>query len=126
MIGQVLSGQVSGGHIREGIVHTDDPAGWATPQDHRPLLIDNVFGSLGQEFRQFLCVAIYVATPLSRGRTRDIAMGTKEEVAGRWTGCVDDQLGYMARQSREQFADMAVDGAAPFGGRSINEDVPST
>jgi uridine kinase len=81
------------------------------------LVLEGV-GSLRQEFRQFLSVAIFVDAPrqvcIDRGTMRDAALGTKEEVVGRWNGWFDDELGYMARDDPEQFADIVIDGTAPF------------
>ena len=93
------------------------------------LVLEGV-GSLRQEFRQFLSVALYVDAPrqvcIERGTARDAALGTKEEVLERWNNWFDDELGYMARDDPEQFADIVIDGTVPFEDQLICQDVPST
>jgi uridine kinase len=99
-------------------------------QQVRDVLVLEGVGSLRQEFRQFLSVAIFVDAPrrvcIERGTARDAALGTREEVLGRWNGWFDDELGYMARHSPEQFADIVIDGTAPFEDQLICEGLPST
>jgi uridine kinase len=101
------------------------------PVLHQPvsdtLVLEGV-GSLRQEFRQFLSVAIFVDAPrevcIERGTTRDAAMGSKEEVLGRWNEWFDDELGYMARHNPEQFADIVIDGTTPFEDQLTGQDLP--
>jgi uridine kinase len=81
------------------------------------LILEGV-GSLRQEFRQFLSVAIFVEAPrevcIERGITRDAAMGTKEAVLERWNSWFDDELQYMEHDEPGQFADVVLDGTVPF------------
>ncbi len=89
------------------------------------LILEGV-GSLRREFRQFLSVAIFVDAPrevcIERGITRDAAMGTKEEVLKRSNRYFDDELGYMARDEPEQFADIVLDGTVPFEEQLTSEE----
>ena len=81
------------------------------------LILEGV-GSLRREFRPFLSVAIFVGATrrvcIERGTTRDAAMGTREAILERWNSWFDDELGYMARDEPEQFADIIIDGTVPF------------
>ena len=96
------------GHEPESIV--DQPVTGA-------LILEGV-GSLRREFRQFLSVAIFVSAPravcIERGTTRDAAMGAKEEILEQWNRWFDDEVGYMAHDKPEQFADIVVYSTMPF------------
>ena len=89
------------------------------------LILEGV-GSLRREFRHFLSVAIFIDAPrevcMERGITRDAALGTREEVLNRWTRYFDDELGYMAHDEPEQFADIILDGTLPFEEQLIFEE----
>ena len=41
-------------------------------------------------------------------------MGTKEEVLERWNGWFDEELGYMARDEPQQFADIVLNSTVSF------------
>ncbi len=75
-------------------------------------------GSLRREFRPYLSVALFVDAPrevcIARGTARDAALGSKEEIVARWNQWFDDEVGYMARDDPQSFADVVVDGARPF------------
>ncbi len=89
------------------------------------LILEGV-GSLRQEFRQCLSVAVFVDAPrqvcIERGTTRDAAMGSREAVLERWNQWFDDELAYMARNDPEGYADIVVDGTAPFEDQFLCED----
>ena len=80
------------------------------------LILEGV-GSLRREFRQFLSLAIFVSAPrevcIGRGTTRDAAMGTQDEVFEQWNKWFDDEVGYMARDEPERFADVVLSGTMP-------------
>jgi len=88
------------------------------------LILEGV-GSLRREFREFLSIAIFVVAPrevcIERGITRDAAMGTQEEVLEMWNSYFDDELGYMARDEPQKFADIVLDGTVPFEEQLISE-----
>ena len=88
------------------------------------LIVEGV-GSLRREFRRYLSVAILVVTPrevcMTRGISRDAAMGARELVLETWNRWFDDELGYMARDEPEKFADIVLDGTVPFGDQLISE-----
>jgi uridine kinase len=81
------------------------------------LILEGV-GSLRREFRQYLSLGIFVSTPrevcIGRGTTRDAAMGTKDEVLEQWNKWFDDEVGYMARDEPERFADVVLSGIMPI------------
>jgi uridine kinase len=89
------------------------------------LILEGV-GSLRREFRQFLSLAIFVSAPrevcIERGTTRDAAMGTQEEVLEQWNRWFDDEVGYMARDEPERFADIVLSGTIPFGEQLTAEE----
>jgi uridine kinase len=88
------------------------------------LILEGV-GSLRREFRPHLSVALFVDAPrevcIERGIARDAAMGTEAAVLERWNGWFDDELGYMARDEPEHFADMVIDGTVPLGDQLISD-----
>ena len=95
--------------------HEPDPV---VDQPVTDVLILEGVGSLRREFRQFLSVAVFVRAPrelcLERGITRDTAMASRDVLVERWTGWFDDELGYMARDEPESYADLVMDGTVPF------------
>ena len=75
-------------------------------------------GSLRREFREFVSLGIFVNAPrdvcIERGVTRDFGMDSEPKVRELWETAFEHETKYFARDDPHGYADIGVDGTAPF------------